>query len=71
LSDFNLKNKKGNSSLKIIYPGFGKITILITYDGLDSPENREIKLPLSKITEQELVGIIEDFIKEYKENVVG
>lgn len=68
---FNLKNKKGNSSLTIIYPGFGKITILINHEGLDSPENREIKLPLSKITEQELVGIIEDFIKEYKENVIG
>ena len=68
---FNLKNKKGNSSLKIIYPGFGKITILINHEGLDSPENREIKLPLSKVTKQGLVEIIEGFIKEYKENVIG
>ena len=68
--EFSLKNKKGNSSLKIIYPGFGKITILIEYDGLDSPENREIKLPLAKITQNELVKMIEDFIKEYKENVI-
>ena len=29
--EFNLKSKKGDSSLKIIYPGFGKITILINH----------------------------------------
>lgn len=68
---FNLKNKKGNSSLKIIYPGFAKITILIEHEGLDSPENKEIKLPLAKITKEELVEIVENFIKEYKENVIG
>lgn len=69
--EFNLKSKKGDSSLKIIYPGFGKITILINHEGLDSPENREIKLPLAKVTQKELVEIIENFIKEYKENVIG
>ena len=67
---FNLRNKKGNSSLKIIYPGFAKITVFITHEGLDSPENKEIKLPLSKITQKELVEMIEGFIKEYKENVI-
>lgn len=67
---FSLKNKNGNAFLKIIYPGFAKITILISYEGLDSPENREIKLPLAHITQKGLVKIIEDFIKEYKENVI-
>ena len=68
---FSLKNKKGNSSLRIIYPGFAKIIIVITHEGLDSPENREIKIPLTKISEKELVEIVENFIKEYKENVIG
>lgn len=63
---FNLQNNKFSSSLKIIYPGFTKIVISINHDGLDSPENREIKMPLAKITQQELVEIIEDFIKEFK-----
>ena len=67
---FNLKNKKGNSSLKIIYPGFAKITLLITHEGFDSPENKTIKLPLTKITQKQLVEIIENFVKEYKENVI-
>lgn len=64
---FRLKNKKGESSLKIIYPGFSKIIIYIDHEGLDSPENYEIQLALNKITQRELIKIVEDFIKEYKE----
>ena len=63
---FNIRNKKFFSSLKIIYSGFTKITISITHDGLDSPENREIKLQLDKITQDDIVEIIEDFVKEFK-----
>jgi hypothetical protein len=65
--EFSLKNKNGESSLKILYPGFAKIMIYITHAGLDSPENREIQLPLNKITQKELISIIESFIKEFKE----
>lgn len=68
---FSLKSKKGNSSLKMVYPGFNKVIILITHEGLDSPENREIQIPLSKITQREMVYIVEDFIKEYRKNVIG
>lgn len=64
---FNLKNKNGESSLRIIYPGFAKIMIYITHEGLDSPENREISLQLDKITQKELIGIVERFIEEFKE----
>lgn len=63
---FHLKNKKQDSTLRIIYPGFAKIMISITHEGLDSPENKEIQLPLTKISQKELVGIIEDFIKNFK-----
>ena len=63
---FHLKNKKQDSTLRIIYPGFAKIMISITHEGLDSPENKEIQLPLTKISQKELVGIIEDFIKDFK-----
>jgi len=64
--EFRLKNKKNSSSLKIIYTGFSKIVISIEHAGLDSPENEEIKLKLDKITEKELIDIIENFIKEFK-----
>lgn len=66
---FELKNKNNNSKsiLRIIYPGFAKIVISIKHEGLDSPENSEISLPLDKVTQKELIEIVENFIKEYKE----
>lgn len=63
---FHLKNKKQDSTLKIVYPGFAKIVIYITHDGLDSPENTEIQLPLTKINQKKLISIVEDFIKDFK-----
>lgn len=63
---FHLKNIKQDSTLRIVYPGFAKIIIYITHDGLDSPENKEIQLPLTKISQKELVSIVEDFIKDFK-----
>lgn len=67
---FSLKNKKQNSTLRIIYPGFSKIIVSITHEGLDSPENSEIQLQLSKITLKGLSEIVEEFIKEFK-NTIG
>lgn len=64
---FELKKKNIKSSLRIIYPGFAKIIVTIKHEGFDSPENSEISLPLDKITQKELVEIVENFIKEYKE----
>lgn len=66
LCAFHLKNKKQDSTLRIIYPGFAKIIITITHEGLDSPENDEIQLPLTKVTQKELINIIENFIKNFK-----
>ena len=63
---FRLSNEKQESTLRIIYPGFAKIIVYITHEGLDSPENREVQLALTKITQKELVKIVEDFIKEFK-----
>ena len=63
---FHLKNKNRNSTLRIVYPGFAKIMIYIVHDGLDSPENKEIQLSLTKISQKELINIVEDFIKEFK-----
>ncbi len=62
----NLRNNDFESSLKIVYNGFAHIVIYIKHEGLDRPENREIKIPLSKITKDKLYNIIEDFIKEFK-----
>lgn len=63
---FLLKNRIHESCLKIVYPGFNKIVIYITHAGLDSPEDKEISLPLSKVTPKELFDIVESFIKEFK-----
>lgn len=63
---FRLKNKSCDSTLRIIYPGFTKIIISITHEGLDSPENTEIQIPLTKVTQKELVKRVEDFIKTFK-----
>ena len=49
-----------------VYPGFAKIVIYITHEGLDSPENKEIQLSLTKISQKELITIVEDFIKDFK-----
>ena len=63
---FKLSNKKNSSSLKIIYPGFSKIVISIIHEGLDSPENKEVQLKLSEITQSELISIVENYIKEFR-----
>lgn len=63
---FHLKNKKQDSMLRIVYPGFAKIVIYIIHEGLDSPENKEIQLSLTKISQKELITIVEDFIKDFK-----
>ena len=63
---FHLKNKNQDSTLRIVYPGFAKIVIYITHEGLDSPENKEIQLPLTKISQKELISIVEEFIKDFK-----
>lgn len=63
---FHLKNSNQDSKLKIVYPGFSKIVVYIIHEGFDSPENKELTLPLSKVTQNELVKIVEDFIKEFR-----
>ncbi len=64
--EFKLSNKKQESTLRIVYPGFAKIVVYITHEGLDSPEDKEIQVPLTKITQKELINIVEDFIEEFK-----
>ena len=63
---FHLKNDRQDSMLRIVYPGFSKIIIYVNHEGLDSPENNEIHLALNKISQKELVEIVENFIKEFK-----
>lgn len=67
---FQLKNKTQKSVLKIIYPGFAKIIVSIVHEGLDSPENSEIQIPLNQISQKELTNIVENFIKEFKNTVI-
>ena len=67
---FSLTNKKQTSVLRIIYPGFAKIVINTTHEGLDSPEDKEMHIPLTKISQKELVKIVEDFIKDFESTLV-
>lgn len=68
-SVFQLKHDDRESRLKITYPGFAKIMIYITHEGLDTPENKEISLNLNEVTQKELAKIVEDFIKDFKKSV--
>ncbi len=68
-SVFQLKHGDRESRLKIIYPGFAKIVIYITHQGLDTPENKEISLNLNAVTQKGIAKIVEDFIKEFKQSV--
>jgi len=66
LSSFILKKANSMSELKITYPGFSKINIDIIHQGLDSPENRRIKLDMTELDETKLTQILEEFIAEFK-----
>lgn len=68
-SVFHLKHKTQEGRLKILYPGFAKIVINISYEGLESPENSEITLNLNEVTQESLAKIVESFIKEFKKAV--
>ena len=64
-SVFHIKSRDRDSKLKILYSGLAKVAIEISHQGLDSPENSEISLSLSKINQKDLTKILEDFIKDY------
>ena len=68
-SIFRLSNPKQTSLLKIVYPGFAKVIVYITHEGLDSPENTEISLPLNEISIKGITKIVEKFIKEFKSTI--
>ena len=56
---------KKESRLTMLYPGYSKLVIYISHSGLDSPENREISLPLKEISSTKISEIVEGFINEY------
>ncbi len=62
---FRLISARNEGRLKIVYPGFSKVIVYIMYSGLDSPENREITLPINMITQKEISEIAEGFINEF------
>ena len=68
-SVFKLTNPKQTSLLKIVYPGFAKVIVYITHEGLDSPENREISIPINKIDNKDITNIVENFIREFKDTI--
>lgn len=67
-SSFILKKEDKTSELKITYPGFSKINIDITHQGLDSPENNRISLDLTELDDARLTKILEDFIFEFRKS---
>lgn len=65
---FSLKNSKIHSELILRYNGFAKFRIEIIHSGLDSAENSKIEIPLSKLTEKELVKLLKQLKNEYKQS---
>ena len=65
---FSLKNELIHSELVLRYNGFAKIKIEIIHSGLDSAENSKIELPLSKLTEKELLKLLKQLKDEYKQS---
>lgn len=68
-SVFRLINPNQKSLLKIVYPGFAKVIVYITHEGLNSPENKEISLSLNEINNKGITQIIEEFIREFKNTI--
>lgn len=56
----------GNESrLTMRYPGFAKLIIYISHTGIDTPESRDITIPINQITETKIDEILESFIEEF------
>lgn len=66
-SVFSLKNENIHSELIIRFNGFAKFIIEIVHSGLDSAENSKIEIPLSKLTEKELLKLLNQLKNEYKQ----
>lgn len=66
-SVFSLKNENIHSELIIRFNGFAKFIIEIVHSGLDSAENTKIEIPLSKLTEKELLKLLNQLKNEYKQ----
>lgn len=64
-SVFRIICGRNESRLTMRYPGFAKLIIYISHTGFDSPENREITLPINQITETKIDEILESFINEF------
>lgn len=67
---FSISDDTNESTLTMIYSGFSKILVYIVHKGLNSPENKEIELKLSEVTEKGLISIIENFVNEFKNQSV-
>lgn len=64
-SVFRIMYGKNESRITMRYPGYSKLIIYISHNGLDTPDNREITLPLNQITETKIDEILESFINEF------
>jgi len=67
-SVFSLKNKDLHSELTIHYNGFAKFNIEITHSGLNSAENSKIEIPLAKLTDKYLTGLLRQLRTEFKQS---
>ena len=68
--NFYIKNKNSNSSFKITSPGFSKINIDITYQkDNDNIDAKRITLEPEELEDGLLTDLLEQFIREYFENI--
>ena len=68
-SVFCLKNETSISELIIRYNGFAKFNVEITHNGLNSPENTKIELPLNEMTDKYLSSLLKKLLNEYKKSI--
>ncbi len=64
-SVFRIILAQHESRLTMMYPGYSKLVVYITHSGFDSPENREIVVPLNLVNEDKIDEILEGFINEF------
>ena len=64
-SSFGLRSETQQSELLIRFDGFSKLNIVISHNGLESPENTKFEISIKKLTEKELTRLLKQLYDEY------
>lgn len=67
-SFFSLENDSAKSLLKITYPGFAKINIVVTNSGKNGESQDRTCFEITELTQSKLEDLLNTMVKTYKEN---